>query len=254
MMVGFPTKAPAAVALFDGIPGVHGIVQAALDGMGQVLADSPVHPRSALAWAGDFLCCGGIPGPEAARLLRTALQTHRGYWVVYAPGPWREALAKVGKFRIERRCAFDPAVQPEDGHLRSLLRHMPEGLRFQPIEGEWITRCREAEWSRDFVSLYDDASYEQRGLGVLLMAGNEPVCGASSYVSYPGGIEVQLQTRDDMQGRGYATLTAARLILTAHEHGMIATWDAANPASAHIAEKLGYRAEGLYEVAELQFG
>ena len=68
------------------------------------------------------------------------------------------------------------------------------------------------------------------------------------------GVYEITQTRDDMQGRGYATLTAARLILTAHERGMIATWDAANPASAHIAEKLGYRAEGLYEVAELQFG
>ena len=103
------------------------------------------------------------------------------------------------------------------------------------------------------MSLYDDASYARKGLGVLLMAGEAPVAGASSYVSYPGGIEVQLQTRDDMQGRGYATLAAARLILSAHERGMTVTWDAANPASAHIAEKLGYRAAGLYEVAELDF-
>ena len=67
------------------------------------------------------------------------------------------------------------------------------------------------------------------------------------------GVYEITQTRDDMQGRGYATLAAARLILSAHERGMIATWDAANPASAHIAEKLGYRAAGLYEVAELDF-
>ena len=82
MMAGFPTTDPAVAAIFKGVPGAHGIVQAALDGMGQVLADSPVHPRSALAWAGDFLCCGGRPGPGAARLLRTALQSHHGYWVV----------------------------------------------------------------------------------------------------------------------------------------------------------------------------
>ena len=81
------------------------------------------------------------------------------------------------------------------------------------------------------------------------MLDGEAVAGASSYVSYPGGIEVQLQTRDDMQGRGYATLAAAKLILMAHKRGLIATWDAANEVSAHIAEKLGYVQEGEYQVA-----
>lgn len=31
-----------------------------------------------------------------------------------------------------------------------------------------------------------------------------------------------------------------------------ATWDAANPASAHIAEKLGYRPAGDYQVTEIE--
>lgn len=84
------------------------------------------------------------------------------------------------------------------------------------------------------------------------MVEGQAVAGASSYVSYPGGIEVQLQTRDNQQGRGYATLAAAQLILLAHERGLSATWDAANPASAHIAEKLGYRPAGCYQVAEIE--
>jgi len=126
---------------------------------------------------------------------------------------------------------------------------MPENAEFQPIEGEWIAWCRQNEWSRDFVSLFTDEDYAKRGLGVLLVVEGEAVAGASSYVSYPGGVEIQLQTRDDMQGRGYATLAAARLILMAHQRGLIATWDAANEVSAHIAEKLGYKQEGTYQVA-----
>ena len=251
MQAAFPAREAQVAALFADASGAHGILRAALGDMGHVLADVPRHPRCAVAWVGDFLFCGGQPGPSAAHLMRRALSAHGGSWLIDAPGPWQAALARVHDFRLVRRRAFDPGVQPEDDRLQILLQGMPVGLRFQPIEGPWIARCREAEWSRDFVSLYDDAAYARQGLGVLLLAEDSPVAGASSYVSYPGGIEVQLQTRDDMQGRGYATLAAARLLLTAHERGLTVSWDAANPASGHIAEKLGYRALGLYEMAEV---
>lgn len=252
MQAAFSVTDRQVAALFEGMPGAYSMVRSALHGMGRVLADAPRQPRCAVAQAGDFLYCGGRPGPSAAHLLRAALGIHGGEWLVYAPGPWREVLGRVTPYDIGVRCAFDHEVQPEDDHLRGILSSVPRSVTFQPIEGPWVARCRQADWSRDFVSLYDDALYARQGLGVLLMADGEAVAGASSYVSYPGGIEVQLQTRDGFEGRGYATWAAARLILMAHERGLIATWDAANPTSGHIAEKLGYRAVGRYEVAEVR--
>lgn len=251
MQAGFLTRDQRVAALFEGAPGAHSLVLAALEGQGRVLVDSPVRPRCAVAAAGDFLYGGGVPGPEAKLMLRRAMGCHED-WLIYAPGPWLAVLESIAPVQMKTRMSFDHHVQPQDAHLRRLLRAMPEGATFQPIEGAWIDRCREAEWSRDFVSLYTREDYEQRGLGVLLMVDGQAVAGASSYVSYPGGIEIQLQTRDDHQGRGYATLAAARLILAAHQRGLIATWDAANPASAHIAEKLGYRPAGEYQVATLK--
>ena len=62
------------------------------------------------------------------------------------------------------------------------------------------------------------------------------------------GIEVELDTAPAHRGYGYATLAAAKLILTAHQQGKIATWDAANETSAHIAQKLGYRVTCAYQV------
>lgn len=247
MQAGILTKDKRAAALFADMPGAESMVLAALAGQGRVLVDSPVHPRCSVAAAGDFLYCGGMPGPEARHMLRRAMGTHEG-WLIYAPGAWRDVLRSITQVKQVTRIAFG-RWQPENGHLRSLLKAMPEGASFQLIEGEWIDWCRKAEWSRDFVSLYSNEDYRQRGLGVLLMVNGEAVAGASSYVSYPGGIEVQLQTRNDRQGRGYATLAAAKLILLAHEWGLMATWDAANEASAHIAEKLGYVKRGEYQVA-----
>lgn len=46
--------------------------------------------------------------------------------------------------------------------------------------------------------------------------------------------------------RGLATACAARLLLACLERGLYPSWDAANPASAALAEKLGYRPAGAY--------
>lgn len=94
----------------------------------------------------------------------------------------------------------------------------------------------------------DDADYAAHGLGVLLLEQGRPVAGTSSYTVYPGGIEVQVQTREGCEGRGLATMAAAQLILAAHEKGLRVSWDAANPASARIAEKLGFVSAGAYTV------
>ncbi|MBE5805068.1 MAG: GNAT family N-acetyltransferase [Clostridiales bacterium] len=250
MQAGIPTHDQRIAALFDGMPGARSMVLAALAGQGRVLVDSPVRPRCAVAAAGDFLYCGGVPGVEAKHMLRQAMGTHED-WLIYARGEWLDVLKSIAPVEMETRIAYDYHAQPEDEHLRRFLQGLPEGASFQPIEGDWIERCHGEKWSRDFVSLFTREDYEARGLGVLLMVDGQAVAGASSYVSYPGGIEIQLQTRDDQQGRGYATLAAARLILMAHERGLIATWDAANPVSAHIAAKLGYREAGPYQVAAI---
>lgn len=251
MIAAFPTREDRVFDLFHGLPGAHGMVEAARQGMGRAWADSPVRPRAAVVAVGDFLYCGGAAGLSAAHLLRTAVNSEKRSWLVYAPGEWKSALDKVASNTPRTRYAFDPSLQPEDAHLRRLLAATPEGVTFQRIEGAWIARCREEQWSRDFVSLFTDEQYERDGLGVLVMLHGEPVAGASSYVAYPGGIEVQVETRGDHQGRGLATLASAKLILAAHEQGRIATWDAANAVSMHLAEKLGYRASGAYTVYEV---
>ena len=234
--------------LFEKMPVLHGIARAAVTGMGRIWADHPLKPRCAVATIGDFMLCVGEPGMSAMHLIRAALLSERREWLIYAPGKWADKLPKEYAFAREKRWAFSPEVQPEDEHLRTLAQ-LPAGMTVQPIEGAWIQRCMEEDWSRDFVREFGtDEAYAARGMGVLLLDNGYPVAGASSYVAYPGGMEVQVQTREGFEGRGYATVSAANLLLNAHENGLIATWDAANPASAHMAERLGYVSAGAYEV------
>ncbi|MGN1021324.1 MAG: GNAT family N-acetyltransferase, partial [Aristaeellaceae bacterium] len=207
-----------------------------------------VNPRAAVMAVGDFLLCGGA---AEETLLREAVASVRKPWLVWAPGAWLRALEGVAPFRLTERQAFAPQVQPEDAHLRRMLDNPPAEVRLQPLEGAWIPWCRARAWSLDFVSQFTDGAFAAEGLGMLVMRQGEPVSGAASYVRYPGGLEVQITTREGCEGRGYATLAAAALILRAHAAGLAATWDAANPASGHIAQKLGYRPADRYAVAEL---
>lgn len=241
-------EAGEAAALFASVPCLRGEIAAALAGrMGRVLADRPERPRAAVAAAGDFLVCGGSAGLSAAHLLRAAMSGQKRAWIVYAPGSWQDALARVTAFHPEERIAFDSAVQPEDSRLRRLVAAAPAELRFPAIAGDWIARCRTETWSRDFVAEFPaDGDFAAFGLGVLAVRDGIAVAGASSYLRWQDGIEVQVQTREGYEGRGYATLAAAALILRAQARGLHVCWDAANPASARIAEKLGFRRVGEY--------
>lgn len=248
MQAAFPVKErQMAAPLFAGLIGPGGIIAAGLSGQGQLLADNPFHPRCAVMAVGDFLICGGEPGLAARHLLRAAIRGESREWVVCGSEAWLALAEAHLSAQRHPRWAFAPE-QPEDRHLRALKDRSV--LTFVALTGAWPAWCRNQAWAGDFVSCYaDDADYARHGLGMLALLQGEPVAGASAYLPYPGGVEMQVQTREDCQGRGYATEVSAAMILLAHQAGLAVTWDAANEASARVAEKLGYRGMGAYPAA-----
>ena len=85
-------------------------------------------------------------------------------------------------------------------------------------------------------------------LGSLDDIAGEVLAGASSYSSYPGGIEIEIDTRKDQRRQGLARACGARLMLECLERGLYPSWDAANKISVHLAETLGYRFREEYIV------
>lgn len=251
MQSAFRTKDRGLLPLFAGLHGARGLVSAAFE-MGEVRADSPWRPTCAAASVGDFLFLGGQPGRSARHLLRVMTASSNRAWIIQGQDAWMELFRETLPGREAARIEFDHAVQPEDARLDRLLADMPAGCTLEQIGDGWYDRCLAAPWMHDFVSNYDREAYARTGLGVLLLEAGEPVSGASGYVSYPGGIEIQVETRADRQGRGYAMLSSAYLVRLCHQRGLAATWDAANEASARLAEKLGYRRVGPYPVWQIE--
>ena len=58
-------------------------------------------------------------------------------------------------------------------------------------------------WSRDFCSNFDaPADFARRGMGIAALWEGVPVAGAASYSVYSGGVEIQIETREDHRRRG----------------------------------------------------
>ena len=109
-----------------------------------------------------------------------------------------------------------------------------------------------APWSRSFCEQFrSEEDFLARGLGMAAVCNGELVGGASSYICWSGGIELQVETRRDMRRRGIALACCARLILRCLDRGLYPSWDAANPESAALAARLGYRIAGPYDAWEL---
>ena len=125
---------------------------------------------------------------------------------------------------------------------------VPEGYVLKMMDEKLFWRCKDIEWCRDWVSQYENYTvYSKYGLGAILLKDGEPVSGASSYSGYIGGIEIEIDTREDHRRKGFACICGAKLILECLERGLYPSWDAQNKWSLALAEKLGYHFDREYE-------
>lgn len=224
------------------------LVRSALEGcMGHVwlLGDA------AACEVGDFLFLAGEAegcGTLARRFAadgRFHILASRTEALHKAAGEALGARARPGE-----RYAFHKGGESFDrSALSQMARSLPKGVTLRLFDGALYRAALESEWSRDFVSLFaSETDYLAHGLGVAAVCGGELVGGASSYAYCPGGIEIELDTREDWRRRGVARACAARLILECLARGLYPSWDAANRVSAHLARTLGYREAGAYPV------
>ncbi len=241
--------------LFEGWP--ENLARSTLDGcMGEAYAN-PTH-TAALVSNGDIAFLAGDAGcPEAETLAGYRPPSMQGRMILLSSREpeWHPVIERVwgNLARKVERYAIRKDVDHFNGDaLLRITETLPTGVRLTPLEGELYHKVRAEEWSRDFVSQFrDEEDYKARGLGVLGLYGEEPVAGASSYVVFRGGIEIEIDTRMDWRRRGLATACGAALMLRCFKRGLYPSWDAANRESVALAEKLGYVYDRPYTTYEI---
>lgn len=238
----------AAASLFAGWE--ETLILSSLSGeMGTVWAEGD-KPENALCLLGDFVFYAGHPSEE---LLRFSPFDQPRFMILTPQTPaWESAIETVYGERCNRKIRYSFSRQEtrfDMEHLSRLAGQLPNGYQLAVIDRRLYDECRKHSFSRDFVSQFrDEEDYLTRGMGVAVLHGDHFVGGASSYSVFPGGIEIEIAIEESHRRKGLASACAARLILNCLDKNLYPSWDAANPTSVRLAQKLGYGTAREYPV------
>lgn len=133
---------------FAGIPGMHGLTEAALSGWSGTVR---ILPAGAVLAVGDFMICGGEPGERGRQTLACMMAEQPREWLLYVPGKWKALLDGLGTFRPVTRQGFQ-LLQP-DAIREDLVgwKLLPPGYTLASMDRADAEACLTADWSRDFV-------------------------------------------------------------------------------------------------------
>ncbi|MEY8426522.1 GNAT family N-acetyltransferase [Lachnospiraceae bacterium 46-15] len=248
-------QAEKAAALFEGWQ--ETLIWSCLQGvMGKIYVDSLEEPVSAMAALGDFCFLAGKCDREF--VLYKPEQGRRDFMIMVPQGrDWGDLIEECYGEKAKRVVRYAIKKEPDvfdREALQAAVDGLPDGYTLKMIDEELFWYCREIAWCRDWVLQYEDfAAYQKHGLGAVIVKEGEPVSGASSYSGYMGGIEIEIDTREDYRRKGLAYICGAKLILECLKRGWYPSWDAQNKWSVGLAEKLGYHLDyeyAAYEVAD----
>lgn len=224
--------------LFAGCPGMHGVLDVALEGaMGAAFADDAARPSVAMLEL-DFYLLGGDRSASAAEEAVRSLTTPCS--IVVSDEAWAPLLRRAFGERLHTRTRV--AFQPGDWdrpRLRGFIEALPDALEVRRIGSGDAARFEELADSLvyNFASLED---FVERGAGYGIEQDGRFVSGCSSYAIGSSSLEFEIQTHRDERQRGLATACAARMIEHCLDHGLEPCWDAHNDISASLATKLGF--------------
>ena len=222
--------------------------------MGEVYGDHQEYPTSAAAILGDFCFLAGKPcrtvasyKPKNSGQDFIIMIPQNEAWSQVIRECWKEKAKEVKRYAIKK----DPDVFDVE-KLQELASHVPKEYEIRPMDETLYSQCKEKEWSQDLVRQYKDfAEYKRLGLGFAILMNNEVIAGASSYSSYEGGIEIQIDTKKEHRRKGLARVCGATLILECLKRGIYPSWDAQNPESVALAKQFGYQLDHPYIAYEI---
>lgn len=223
--------------------------------MGGIYADDDKNPASAMALLGDICFFAGSSDESLVRYKPPELADKKFIIMTPQNEAWAELIERHFGEKAKRTTRY--AIKKEQNlfdkkKLEAFVNLLPSGFELKQIDEEIYGVCMKLPWCRDFVSNYESyAKYRDFGLGFVIVKDGEIVAGASSYSSYNGGIEIQIDTDTPYRRWGFATICGAMLILECLGRGLYPSWDAQNKWSVALAEKLGYHFDREYTAYDI---
>lgn len=237
---------------FKHVPRVDLSIECILEGqMGRAFVDDGVHPTAFKIEVGPFFYfTGDAASPGGHTMLENIVPCT--LFMPSSPG-WIEAAKSMYG---ERLIGFDRHSFSSEHISAEHLDHLCQISAFREDVRQMDLSFTAQLWGQDhFIDLSDFDSAEdfvQRGIGFYLEKHGVVVGAAYSSLVCSKGIEVSLFVLGDYRRQGIATILASRLLKWCIANNADANWDAANPESCKLAEKLGYIQRGEYQAHYLE--
>jgi hypothetical protein len=210
--------------------------------MGEAWASGEQKPESAQIVVGDFCFLVGKPDRELVTN-RAAYMEKDGIIMVPQSEDWHgliessygERAAKQSRYAIKK----DPYVFNKE-KLSAIVKNLAPEYSISMVGEVLFHQILELPWARDLCANFSTyQQYRKHGLGVVILKNGEIVSGASSYTYYHGGIEIEIDTREDMRRRGLALTCGAKLIIECLNRGNLSKLGCAEYGVCVISRKAG---------------
>ena len=217
--------------------------------MGNAWTDNGEHPESAQIIIGDFCFLAGTPQID---MVKNVPESFLSECLLMIPGndDWCDLIEQQYKEKAHKFMRYATKKEPfmfDKAKLLSYTEGIPDGYSLQKIDEYLYEKIKNTKWLKELCSQFPSyRDFEKRGLGFVIVHGEKPVSGASSYTIYDKGIEIEIDTEEDYRRMGLGLAAASKLILTCLENGKYPSWDAANKESLKLSEKLGYHFDREY--------
>ena len=231
--------------LFAGID--ESMVRSCLQGMmgGKIYVTDPEAPHAAMAFIADFVFFAGEPDRELASFKPEGFI---GFvppderWSALIEQCWPD-VPPVTRYAIKKDTKFDR------NKLEAIVSSLPAEYELRRIDGELYHAClAKKQFEHNVMHFTSEDEFLELGRGFAVLKDGEIVSAASSYTVSRDSIEIQIATEERHRRRGLAGAAGGALILSCMDDGLYPSWDAANPDSVHLAERLGYEFSREYHV------
>jgi GNAT superfamily N-acetyltransferase len=232
-----PTKREPLRSLFEGFPGLHGVIDSILEGvLGKAWADDLTSPRVARLELDFQLMAGDPSAPSATDELRGLPAGEH----LAIPDSWTDLLIDaLDTVQPYDRVDFGQPEGWDREQLAANRESIPEGLAIERITGDTVGAFAALADSL----VYNFESHEDflaRGVGFGIRQGDRFIAGCSSYAISSHSLEFEIQTHPEYERRGLALATGSRMIEHCLDSALTPCWDAAHEGSAVLAERLGF--------------
>ncbi|MHA1907685.1 MAG: GNAT family N-acetyltransferase [Candidatus Thorarchaeota archaeon] len=217
--------------------------------MGKIIVDSLLNPTVALL---TYPPMGFVAGDSTSDKAIPLVQSIPPLTIIVAPDEgWSNIIKKEWgeKLKTQQRTRMSHEHLRID-HMRQLKGNLDNNFTLQKIDLATMENSDKQFWEPIPYFFGSFNNFIGQGFGYSIKTDNKTVSVAYTAFPFINEFEIQVVTLSDPEYRrkGFATVACAAVIEEGLSRGMVPHWDAANPASVKLAEKLGYTDPDPFDV------